>query len=69
MARHPIFESFIYDLKSVSDQTLENAVDQLIVESQSSWGEFDGATAQRAEALAIIGHEMRRRANLTKEAD
>lgn len=49
-------------LTNAGDQELENAVDALIAEAEMA-GDFgyDGERASRAEALAVIGHELRRR--------
>lgn len=45
-------------LSSASDEDLESVVDALIQEAQ--WADHKDQ-AERAEALAILGHELRRR--------
>lgn len=49
-------------LQSATDWELEQAVDLIMAESElaGDYG-YDGERASRAEALAIIGHELRRR--------
>lgn len=50
-------------LVNASDFDLESAVDQITSEAEMAgdYG-YDGERASRAEALAILGHELRRRA-------
>lgn len=49
-------------LSAADETSLEAAVDRLTAEAEMAgdYG-YDGERASRAEALAIIGHELRRR--------
>ncbi len=60
--RHPILRG-VTPLAMADEYALESAVNQLIAEAEMMGDDgFDGERASRAEALAIIGHELRRRA-------
>lgn len=65
--RHPIMDRFL-SLAEAHDGDLEQAVDDLLAESAMSWGDYDGQIAMRAEALAVLSHEFRRRSDKQKEA-
>lgn len=59
--RHPVLSS-IGSLRYATDDQLENAVDILMMEAEnSSFCQDASERAARAEALAILSHEFRRR--------
>lgn len=59
--RHYILRR-VTPLVQASTDDLERGVNDLIMEAEVMGDEgYDGIRASRAEALAIIGHELRRR--------
>lgn len=65
--RHPALR-MLGSLRTAAVSQIEDAVDLIIAEAEMAgdYG-YDGERASRAEALAILGHELRRRA--TPDAD
>lgn len=59
--RHEILR-MVTPLQAQTDERLEDAVDSIIAEAEMAgdYG-YDGERASRAEALAILSHELRRR--------
>ena len=73
MMRHPVFD-VIDSLSDATDEALENAVDEIISEAKYAHSPFGGGfgledQAARAEALAILAHEFRRRTPTEDRAD
>lgn len=58
--KHPALKN-LGSLQSQSEEILELAVDALIAESEYGFDDYMEARIARAEALAILAHEFRRR--------